>query len=36
MVTLDDDAPLPEVPPLRRTQRMNAVEPKPEKSEDQA
>jgi hypothetical protein len=32
----EDDAPLPEVPPLRRTQRMNAVESKPEKSEDQA
>lgn len=36
VVKLEDDAPLPEVPPLRRTQRMNVVEPKPEKSEDQA
>ena len=35
IVKLDEDTPMPEVPPLRRTQRMNPVEEKQEKREDQ-
>jgi hypothetical protein len=32
-VKLDEDTPMPEVPPLRRTQRMNPVEATPETEE---
>jgi putative nucleotidyltransferase with HDIG domain len=33
-IKLDEDMPMPEVPPLRRTQRMNPVEEKQDKPED--
>ncbi|MFN8564625.1 MAG: HDIG domain-containing protein [Anaerolineae bacterium] len=35
-VKLDDDAPMPEVPPLRRTQKMSAVEPDVKRTEDKS
>ncbi len=33
-VKLEEDTPMPEVPPLRRTQRLNPVDDKPEKPEE--